>query len=74
MGWIWKDMWKFSYYLFIKNVWSMKVKYDIIGKDYNVIWKVDLFLIKNLIKYLLLSRKGVYFDIGCGIGSYIVEF
>ncbi len=52
----------------------MKAKYDTIGKDYNVTRKADPLLTKNLIKHLSPSRKGVYLDIGCGTGSYTVEF
>ena len=52
----------------------MQVKYDTIGKDYNLTRKADKLLTENLIKYLAPNREGIYLDIGCGTGSYTIEF
>lgn len=52
----------------------MKVKYDTIGKDYNLTRKADPLLTEHLIKYLAPNKDGVYLDIGCGTGSYTIEF
>lgn len=52
----------------------MKVKYDTIGKGYNVTRKADKLLTENLVKYLAPDKQGIYLDIGCGTGSYTHEF
>lgn len=52
----------------------MKVKYDTIGKNYNVTRKADPLLADNLIKHLAPNQTGTYLDIGCGTGSYTHEF
>jgi len=52
----------------------MKVKYDAIGKNYNLTRKADKLLTENLIKHLAPNKKGIYLDIGCGTGSYTIEF
>ncbi|MBX2871560.1 MAG: class I SAM-dependent methyltransferase [Saprospiraceae bacterium] len=51
----------------------MKVKYNTIGKDYNVTRKADPLLTENLIQYLAPDKEGIYLDIGCGTGSYTHE-
>ncbi len=52
----------------------MEIKYDKIGKDYNLTRKADKLLTENLIKHLAPQKEGIYLDIGCGTGSYTIEF
>lgn len=52
----------------------MEVKYDEIGKDYNLTRKVDPVLTENLIQYLSPQKDRLYLDIGCGTGNYTIEF
>jgi len=51
----------------------MEVKYDKIGKDYNLTRKADKLLTENLVKYLAPKVEGIYLDIGCGTGNYTIE-
>lgn len=52
----------------------MQIKYDTIGNNYNLTRKADKLLTENLIKYLAPNTEGTYLDIGCGTGSYTIEF
>ncbi|MEM6265184.1 MAG: class I SAM-dependent methyltransferase [Bacteroidota bacterium] len=52
----------------------MEAKYDTIGKGYNLTRKADTLLAENLIDYLAPSKEGIYLDIGCGTGSYTIQF
>ncbi|MEM1119647.1 MAG: methyltransferase domain-containing protein [Bacteroidota bacterium] len=49
------------------------MKYNKIGKDYNLTRRADKQLTENLIKYLAPTKTGTYLDIGCGTGSYTIE-
>lgn len=53
---------------------KMDAKYDTIGKGYNTTRKADKLLTENLIRLLAPHKGGVYLDIGCGTGSYTLEF
>lgn len=48
----------------------MKVKYDIIGTDYNLTRRADKYLTKQLLHHLKPIKGGKYVDIGCGTGNY----
>lgn len=52
----------------------MEAKYNQIGKGYNLTRRPDKLLTENLIKYLAPNKEGLYLDIGCGTGSYTIEF
>jgi len=52
----------------------MKIKYDEIGKEYNLTRKADSLLTENLIKFLAPKTEGIYLDIGCGTGNYTDKF
>ena len=53
-----------------ENKNDMEVKYDTIGKGYNLTRKADPFLSRELIKHLKPIKEGIYLDIGCGSGNY----
>lgn len=48
----------------------MKVKYNTIGKAYNVTRKADPYLLKRLYFHLNPTKSGMYLEIGCGSGNY----
>ena len=48
----------------------MSVKYNTIGKTYNVTRKADPYLLKRLHFHLNPKNNGKYLDIGCGSGNY----
>ena len=51
----------------------MKLKYNKIGKGYNLTRKADKHLTQQLIRYLEPTKNGFYLDIGCGTGNYTNE-
>lgn len=52
----------------------MGVKYDSIGTGYNLTRKADKLLTENLLRHLAPEKDKTYLDIGCGTGSYTIEF
>ena len=52
----------------------MSAKYDKIGKGYNLTRKADKYLTAKLISFLAPNKNGLYLDMGCGTGSYTIEF
>ena len=50
----------------------MTVKYDQIGKGYNLTRKADPYLLSRLYKLLNVNEKDWCLDIGCGTGNYTI--
>lgn len=51
----------------------MYVKYNKIGKKYNLTRKADKYLTKLFLRALNPKKEGIYLDIGCGTGNYTNE-
>lgn len=51
----------------------MEVKYNKIGKGYNLTRKADRLLTENILRHLKPKANRLYLDIGCGTGNYSAE-